>query len=282
MLRKFFNGLLFGAGFAIAFIAVVFAYFKFFSISSYEPEPNVVTQVPALQPQSDRFYGSSASFSGKFIEDRDSELVEGDALIIGSVLADEKPAIGLKLRLGLNGKVMSQWVSTDEKGHYYIRVPAGNYRIDGYELDYDSSAQVLAGLIDAPLNRGQNESFTINAEKHGAGIMLSYVKPVKKIATNNTFTLDDEIIMSWESYPNASSYDVQLYEKKNGNSYSATHLFPTSKKSKGTSFNIQERTNELKEGYYYHYSVRALDEYGIPISNSYLDFSGYDFMILKK
>ena len=281
MLRKFLSGLLFGAGFAIAFIAVVFAYFKYINLSSYDSEPQVVTEVPKLQPKSDKFYGSSASFSGEFIENRNNELVEGDALIIGSVLADGKPAVGLKLRLGLNGKVMSQWASTDAKGNYYISVPSGDYRVEGYELDYDSSVKVLAGLIDAPRHGNQNKSFTINSEKHGVGIELSYVTPVKKIITNNSFTLDGEIIISWKEYPSASSYDVQLYEKQTANDYSSTHLFRSSKKTNNTSLNINEHTDELKVGFYYSYNVRALDENDLPISSSYRDFSGYDFKVLN-
>ena len=265
----------------MAFIAIVYAYFKFINYSSSKPENTTITEVPKLEHQPERFYGSSASFSGQFIDSRNNILSSGNALIVGSVEADGKPATGLKLRLGLNGKVMSQWVVTDSNGNYYVSLPSGEYRIDGYELDYDSSYEVLSGLIDSPNNLSSSKSFIIDKEKHGLGIDLSFVKPLKKKPINNTFSLGDEITISWEQYPNASSYDVQIYEKSNVNDFSNVYLFPTGKKTSATSLNINEHTDELKVGFYYRYDIRALDEGGLPISNTHRDFRSYDFKVIE-
>ncbi|MCW8108592.1 carboxypeptidase-like regulatory domain-containing protein [Alteromonas ponticola] len=280
MLKKFINGLLFGAGFAIAFIAVVWGYFHFINIKNQGSVEEVVLEAPPVTERPERFYGSSAVFSGSFVEDRNKILSSGDAIIVGSVLGEGKPIQGVKLRLGLNGAVMSQWATTDINGRYHISVPAGEYQIDGYELDYDSANIVMSGLIDSPRNHTSNDLVSASSDKEGKGLNLSYVRPVVKSVATNTLVLDQNADISWEKYPEAYSYEVQFYEKTNPDSYRSKHIFPASLKTNENHLNIGQYTDKFQEGRYYLFDVIALDENGMAISASYRNFTSYDFIII--
>src|SRR5262249_22940835 len=138
----------------------------------------VVDKPPELK---ERFLGVLGTYSGKF--DRKAVLAAGPGTIAGTVKVDGKPAQGLRLRLVLNEGVMSQWADNDAPGRYVIPVPYGKYRIDGYELGYDTAGAVLAGKNDSPLNHRfhRGEPFIVAEGKPGPGLDLAYVAPVVKI-----------------------------------------------------------------------------------------------------
>lgn len=152
MFKKFLHGLMFGCGFSVALIAVLWTYFGFMSEKRTGEIENTVSEVPIVLEQQEQFYGSSARYSGGLSGDRNKVLSEGDAEIIGSIFAEDRPVAGVKLRLWLNGGVMSQWGVTDVNGQYQISAPAGEYKVDGYELDFEVANTVLSGLIDSPQN----------------------------------------------------------------------------------------------------------------------------------
>jgi len=286
MLKKFLNGLLFGSGFAIAFIIILVIYFKFFFEStinsSFSNNDTAISEVPVIQKAREKFLGSPAIYVGGFLDNKDGVLSSGSGEIKAVVKSNGQPTEGLKLRLALNGKVMSQWAISDKMGEYRVSVPYGEYKIDGFELDSQSANKVLAGLIDSPFNPHSTEKFIVSEDELGVGIDFNFVSPVIKTTKNKSFTLNEPVIISWAPYVGASSYQIQIFEKENPHEYIGNNrLFAWAKRPEveKTSINIQSYTNKLKVGNYYSYEVIALDENNHQISESPKTYQGYDFRI---
>ena len=99
---------------------------------SSEPEEDV--HFPPEISRSNKFLGATGFYSGDFSRGSSGVLSSGPGQIIGAAMVDGEPLEGLRLRLALNGSVMSQWATTGAAGRYEIGVPFGGYRIDGFEL----------------------------------------------------------------------------------------------------------------------------------------------------
>ncbi len=286
MLKKFINGMLFGTGFAVAFIVVLVVYFNFFFVSTvnstFEKKETVISDVPGVPKISNRFLGSSAVYAGGFLNNNSGVLSTGPGEIKGLVTSNGYPTEGLRLRLALNGKVMSQWATTNSSGEYAISVPYGEYKIDGYELDRKSANEILSGLIDSPMNIHFSGSFTVAKGKQGVGINFRFVDPVIKTINQTTYNVNGPVMISWKPYSGAESYNIQIYEKSSPHEYLGTNtLFAWSgrPKTNETTIDLKTYTQDLKSGYYYSYEISAMDENGQQISESAKSHQGYDFEI---
>src|SRR5690349_15045787 len=117
----------------------------------FPPRSESTVQVAPPIVERERFYGSTGLYTGAFSPSFDKKvLAAGPGTIVGSVTSSGKPLKGLRLRLALNGSVMSQWAISNADGRYEIAVPYGKYRVDGYELDSSVAQDVLAGKTDSP------------------------------------------------------------------------------------------------------------------------------------
>lgn len=286
MFKKLLYGFIFGTGFAIACIVAYLVFLKYINGFIFDGRTagseKLVSSVPELPGTENGFLGSRALYVKDFLDNKSGVLVSGAGRIEGTVTARGEPASGLTLRLALNGKVMSQWDTTDADGRYSIPVPYGEYRIDGYELDSSSANRILGGLIDSPLNPHSSGQFKVSRSISGRGLNFVYVKPVYKKTGNKVFSISDPIVLSWEPYPAASTYRIQVYEKKNPHDYMSNNtLFSWSTRPEilKPEINLGEYTRELKSGYFYVYEVRAMDESNTNISKSISDLQGYDFKI---
>ncbi|PWK46343.1 hypothetical protein [Pleionea mediterranea] len=284
MFKKFINGLVFGAGFAIAFIAVVIIYFQFFFESMYEnnlvSSKEVVDSPPSIKAQK-KYLGSNAVFSGKFVKNR-NVLASGSGEIIGKAMLNGNPVSGLKLRLALNGSIMSQWSITNSEGVYSVSMPYAEYKIDGFELDSNSANALLAGKIDHPQNAHSTGNFEVSKEKKGQGLVFRFVDPIKKNITKNKYSVSDDVTLKWAAYSGASAYDIQLYEKTDPHAYIGDKaLFEWSSRPRvsDTSFNLKEHGVELKVGNFYELEIYARDNSMRVISQTYRIHSGYDFEV---
>ena len=124
----------------------------------------------------------------------------------GSVTSGGKPRQGLRLRLALNGAVMSQWATSNSDGKYDIGVPYAKYRIDGYELDSSIANTLLAGKTDGPRDEllSMRETIVVVAQgKARRGPDLAFVDPVRKKGPFGDISLAQPVVVSWEAYPNA-------------------------------------------------------------------------------
>ncbi len=287
MFRKFLNGLFFGAGFGIALVIVVFIFFQFFfhpmmAHQAYEQNKTIGTPPSIQEPK--KYLGSSGMYTGGFKDNQTGILTAGDGEIIGKATTNGEPVSGLQLRLALNGSVMSQWASTGENGEYVVKVPFGEYRVDGFELDTDSANKVLVGKINHPLSHNFSGKFWVTAGSKGRGPTLMFVDPIKKSISKGKYSVAEDIVLSWEPYPGASSYAVQIYEKPDPYSFKGRkRIFEWSEKPEvsATSYNLRGHGVELKAGYFYTFQIDALNDDGEMISETYDLYPGYDFEVTE-
>ncbi|MCK5305809.1 MAG: carboxypeptidase regulatory-like domain-containing protein [Candidatus Omnitrophica bacterium] len=278
-----------GIGGILLFITVVisFAYYKFYkpllSSDFTSLSQETVTVLPEIA-EKERFLGSSAVYSGEFSDNRSKVLTEGRGKIIGQVTSNGKPVKGLRLRLALNGSVMSQWGVTNSDGEYTINVPFGKYRIDGYKFDHSSADLILAGKIGNPRNAHASEIMLVNEKKIGRGLDLDYVDPVIKSGPIGEVSLSEPIIVTWEPYPGASTYRIQLMEQKNPRDYmEQKYLFNWSKRPtvQEAFINITEQGIKLKKSHYYTVEINALDDKQRKISESASRHGRPDFLVTE-
>jgi len=272
----------------VLFVAAVYGYFWWQwsdgKVMHFPPRgEKTVSEAPSVA-ESERFHGTHGSYAGEFPHKmRQSVLAAGPGKIIGNVRKDGKPAEGVRLRLALNGAVMSQWATTGNDGRYEVELPYGKYRLDGYELDSRVANKVLAGKIDGSGNHSSSEVIVVAEGKVGAGLDLSYVDPVRKIGPTGDVSLAKPIIVSWQPYAGASAYRVQIVEQKERRDYqNHQRLYQWSERPvvSGTSLNLSEQKLPLKKGYYYAVEIEALGELKRILSQSPRHFDTPDFRVV--
>lgn len=213
------QGLIFGAGFAVAFLAVslVALYFVLPAIIRGElvvlPDAEEVHAPPDVG-QPDRFLGTGGVYMGKFDHGSGRVLSAGPGRIIGVVTVDGEPLEGLRLRLALKGSVMSQWTTSGPDGRYEIDVPYGQYRIDGFDLDTDSANSVLPGKIGHPRNGHSSGTFDVTEDEPRQGLNLKFIDPVVLDMPKHRFSAGENVVVRWKPYPGARKYSIQLYERE--------------------------------------------------------------------
>ena len=289
MLKKFVDGLIFGAGFGIAFVAILFASIYFIlptlakkSFNSLTPtSQNTLATVPAIEAPKTRYLGSTNISSSGFTQK--GILATGDGKIIGSATTNGKPLNGLKLRLALNGSVYSSWATTDLAGEYTVKVPYGDYIIDGFEFDKTTADELLPNMILHPQNPHSSNKFQVNSLSEGRGLTFKFVNPIIKKIKKSKFSSDEDVILEWEDYPNASSYTLQIDEKSDPYSWASDYLFEWSDRPEVSKshINLSEYKIKLKPGNFYTIDISAKDKNGNWISESARNYSGYDFEIIK-
>jgi len=289
MLKKFTDGLIFGAGFGIALTGIMVAaiYILLPTITGNSVIPitaapdNNFAPVDSIPPPQARYLGSTNISSGGFA--RSGVLARGAGKIIGTATVNGKPAKELRLRLGLNGSVYSQWATTDSTGKYIISVPYGEYLISGFELDKASADKSLPKMIAHPQNSYSSDAFSVSQSSNGQGLKFRFVKPVIKKIKRKEFKQDEEITLEWEDYPDASTYSVQIYEKDDPHTWSNETLFDWSERPMllQSSINLSEYAITLKPGKFYKLQITAINKNKGRISKSAGDFRGYDFKVIR-
>jgi hypothetical protein len=279
-----------GIGGILLFIAVLvgLAYFTFTSSSSIRfpssesRSGTTVSSAPEITDD-DRFYGSHGRYTNGFSHDRSKILDAGSAQFYGVVTVNKKPAPGVRLRLALNGTVMSQWGKSDSDGKYLISVPPGKYRIDGYELDYSTASHALRGKTDNPQNIYDSGVIALAEAKLGRGLDLDFVDPVRKIGPFGEVSAAKPVVIEWEPYPNAATYEVQLIEQDDPRNFSGQkNIFDWDRKPmvSESAIDLQTHGISLKRGFHYTVHVCALDREKRRLSESTRSFSKADFLVI--
>lgn len=301
MFKKFLDGLVFGAGFSITFVTIWFiAYYfvlpgmlesRFNSITDekvssiiHENNTSVLKSAPPII-ESKRFLGSMGIYSGDFLDNKSGVLASGPGKIIGKVTANGEAVAGLKLRLALNGSVMSQWATSDENGQYFVHVPYGEYKIDGYELQHSSANNVLPGMIGYPRLGHSSQKFSVSSDSTGYGLDLQFVSPVIKTIPRNRFSASDNVVIKWQAYPGATQYRIQIHEKTDPRGYNMPEqLFEWQHRPvvSDTSLDLSDfYDTKLQSGHFYTIEIDALDDNMNILSKTARNYSGYDFEIIK-
>ena len=265
----------------LVFIAAIAVYvgYKFSEFNSphgvsFPSRPRSSEEVVSVPPEiKERFLGTQGSYSGNFPHDRNKVLATGPGRITGTVTSGGKPVQGLRLRLALNDGVMSEWAATDPAGRYAVSVPYGKYRIDGYQLDYAVVDALLGGKTDSPHNSQyrSDDIITVAGGKLGRGPDFEYVDPVRKKGPQGEVPLSKPVVLEWEAYPNAATYQVQLTEAQDPRDYATRRqVFECCSRPSvsGTSFNLSERGVKVKKGYSYFFDISAIDVRGKALADS--------------
>lgn len=267
--------------------AGAYFYFKFIAVgpsASIETFPGItVVDAPPPIASEKRFYGAHRYTTGTYEHDRNSMLAAGPGKLTGRITADGKPVQGLKLQLALNGTIFSQWGTSGADGRYEISVPYGQYRIDGYGLDHASADAVLAGKVDNPGNVHDSGVFTVAEGRDGKAPDLDFIEPVQKMAPLGEVSATKPVIVSWEPYPGARQYRIQLIELPDRRSpMGQKRLFDWNSQptTTATSINLSEQGAKLKKGHYYIYEVAALGELDRVLSNSATEWRQPDFQVV--
>jgi hypothetical protein len=257
-----------GIGGIVIFVVAVIGFMSYklstpgarIDIPSFPGERTVSKPPPIAEVE--RFVGSHAIYSGDFPSDRKTVLEAGAGRVGARITYAGKPIEGLRLRLAVNGSVMTQWGTSGADGRYEVAVPYAQYRIDGYELDSASANKTLRGLIDNPQNAHASETMTVAEGRPGRGLDLDFVDPVKKKGPAGDVSLAKPVVISWEPYPRATSYRLQLIEQKNPRDYmSQKRLFEWNQRPRivGTSIDLSPQGIALQKGYYYSIEIDALE-----------------------
>lgn len=265
----------------LLFIAVLgtIAYFRFGDFfNKYE----TISTPPEISVN-DRFLGTPGVHISGFKYNTKKVLATGKAKLIGNITSDDNPVVSLKIRLALNGSVYSQWGTTDSDGKYEINVPPGSYKVDGYDLDYANANEVLGGKTDYPHNPHSTGIIKLEAGEKAIALDLKYVKPVSNIAPKAEFSLSNPVDITWDPYPNANYYRVQIVEQKNPIDYkSHVRLFEWKEKPfvDAPSLDLSKHGIKLKKGYFYSVEVEALDKNRSMLSKSSRSFDSINFKVV--
>ena len=295
MLKTLMKGFVFGIGFAVAWIVIMTVYAELI-VPTFVGEPEltiddlygraeqqVLDSPPEIVDGSSKFRGTPGMYPTEYSWGRAPVLAEGPAKIIGSVDADGEPIQGLRLRLILNDTTNSHWAVSGYDGQYVLNVPPGDYQVTGFELDRNTADQVLAGFVDGPNFDGPfGDVIAVTEDSSGTGLRFSYVSPVVKSVYREAFSLDDEIVLTWEPYTDAVEYKIQIEGRdKNNSPREIDTLFKWDQhpRTRETQFDLTPLAKLLKAGYYYTYEVTALDTDGNWLSKSDKRWGDYDFRV---
>lgn len=293
MFNQFLKGLVFGAGFSLAVIVIFTIWLSWAparivldssknTFGGASGGAEIAVDPPALD-DTPKFLGTSGSYDGEFEHFNARVLASGDGKIVGSISASGKPIGGVKIRLALNGGVVSQWVNSGNDGKYVIAVPYGQYRVDGYELDMDSAHAHLQGKIKKPTSPIRSGPFSVEPGKIGEGLHLEFVNPVIVLGPTGEVSLTDDIVARWEPYPGAMSYVVQVYEHKNPLEYAWSRtLFKWPKRPRvfDASMDLKEHGAELKPGHFYSLAIFAENDQEITISETPMSQREQNFKVI--
>lgn len=289
MLKKLLNGLIFGTGFGLAFVIIwiIAIYFVLPKVFESKFESGIVgntkkeiSTAPSINTPT-RFLGSPAIHSSGFTNE--GVLSKGPGEIIGNAVVNGELLVGLKLRLALNGTIMSQWATTDSNGQYIISVPYGKYIIDGFELDQSIANKVLPNKINHPQIPHSSRAFEVTANSKGRGLNFKFVDPIIKKFEKSKYSVAEDIILEWEQYPGASQYSIQIYEKSDPHSWSNNTLFKWSDQPKLTKASIKLNNYDvnLKPGYFYVVEIDARNKGMAILSETARTHTGYDFEVVE-
>lgn len=292
MWGRFLHGLVFGAGFGLSFVVVWYGAALLWSTQLgkgwpsasdrsmlLEAEPEVEMPEVALRPH---YIGSLGVTSARFVSAEAVTLAAGDSSIRGLASANGKPISGLKLRLLLNGRGRSQWAVTNSQGVYDVPLPAGDYRVDGYELDQASAHSALSGMTNlrASLALG-GEILQAPASASVAGPNFRFARPIEKRPMASTASRSDGATFTWEPYPGATTYRLRLMESEEAQ-YGRSQSVRLGERWWGleiseTQVALSSLGDVLKPGRYYKFNVEAFDASGQLLSVSNLHGSAHDF-----
>lgn len=204
------------------------------------------------------------------------ELATGDARIVGTTKVDGRPLAGMRLRLNLNSKAISNWAVTDAAGRYEIPVPPGKYVVSGFEFDRGAANKLLPGKIIRPgclpVRCGEDRpTFEALAAKPGTGLNFEFIDPVELLGPEGEVKIGSELMARWKPYPGAARYRIGLQETPptmTGGTSNPAFDWRARPEVTGESLDLIKAGLVPKSGQDYSIKIEALDDKGTVISES--------------
>ena len=283
---------MFGAGFAVALVVILFVAFPIVFSAKFAGQPTTIdssndrAEVDAPPPitPGNEYLGSSTFTTGAFVYGDTAFLASGPGRIGGMAKADGKPVAGLRLRLALNGKVWSQWTTTGPDGRYEIAVPFGEYRVDGYELNINSANAVLPGKIGHPDNCRTPDTFTVADAAPGIGPELAFADPVMLDMPKHRFSVGDEVVIHWKPFAGAREYAVQVVDwGVSGPPGRGRHLFSSRNLPtvRAPVMKLEDFGFDPMAGHKHTVEVEAKSDAGHTLSKTFHRFRDFDFEVVQ-
>jgi len=279
-------------GGALAFAACLVAFFSYFSVHGTsmdfsERNSETVHGAPPILERK-RFLGTQGAYNSEFNPLNSEKVLDrGPGEIVGSITAGGKPVAGVRIKLALNGSVMSQPAKTGSDGKYHVPVPYGAYRIDGYSLEGENLDDLLGGKTDNPKSKSaqlEPRPIAVAEGKPGAGLDLDYIDTVRVTGPSGDVSKRKPIVVSWNAYPGAATYRIQLLESKGpGPMQSRRTVFGWRDRPEalGTSLDLTTSNTDLNVGSYYHVYVEALDQSMAVIATTGTDSMATEFHVVE-
>lgn len=215
---------------------------------------------------------------------------EGEGYLTGKFIYQGKPAVGIKLKLFLNGKYRTSSIITDENGAFEVRLPVGTWYVnmiqcEGWKNKPEGNFILLSG-DEGRIDEGSLQDIFFDYFQNGKEIAVSNKKPEKEsiVLTINPriktiwpkeniqkqkATIDHSQI-SWEAYPGAVNYLLQI-DRVTRKSKTTTTYSPIlyRRVSGGNSLPLKTLPNTKgSETEEYAVTIRAYDQTGAFISES--------------
>ena len=183
-------------------------------------------------------------------------LPEGKGYMVGRIVHEGKPVVGVKLKLQFNDEFESKDILTDDDGHFVLRMPVGEWFVTRFEAKSwknkpEGDFIILSGL-EPKITKYSYSKYNLG-ESGGLEVNVTSVKPElphmplsihPKIIFENkyknrkpeTLSFNNDKI-EWPEYAGAKQYKVKVSQiKKDG---SSTMYYPVSNKNVKNSTSIE-------------------------------------------
>ncbi len=230
------------------------------------------------------------------------KLPSGDGYLRGQFIYEGRPAAGVTLTLGLNGKYETERLTTDDNGIFAVRLPRGEWTVnrlvthewvdrpttDGFVIVSGTEPKLVAGRY----NRyywADREGVKVTATDQPGVPQLNLairsriaVTWPRENAKRTPTTLADGAI-AWDSYPGAETYLLRIDELKREGQTTTMHEVTTKLLAGATQFALAGLTAVPgEEEQEYRAAVTAFAKDGSFLSESQGRFDRLTFVLSDK
>lgn len=256
----------------ILFLAAIYGY-NYIQYKNSIEDKTISTPPPIEKNKPQKKYlGILGVTSGQFDWKNAKKLTPGKGEILGHILKDGAPCEGVELKILLNGNTSTEYGKSNAEGQYLIKVPYGEYRIDGWQLKFDSVDEILDGKILEPLSSYNFQNIVISTNNPANGPSLNFIDPIKIIQPKGIINYSENIKIQWSKVKSAKKYRIQIVDRGanlHGSDY--IPLFETNNDRPITITNevsLKDIGVELSKGHYYTVMVEALNDINERITES--------------
>lgn len=256
----------------VLFIAGIYGY-SYFKFKGYE-DHNKASTSPVIKKEEvkERYLGSVGRTAGRFDWKNQKDLAPGEGKIKGHILKHGSPCPGIKIQILFDGNLASEFAASDENGEYIIKVPYGEYRIDGWKIDHQTADKFVAGKILEPELHFISDTITVSENSIAKGPSLNFIDPIKILTPLGIIPYSKNVEIEWSKVNGTKQYRIQIIDRGaniRGTDYRP--LFQTyddRPTTKNSAISTKDMGINLEPGHFYTLEIQALNDINRPISES--------------